>query len=293
MLEFRRCLSYIPLIFALFAPWQVQAQATDTTDYFPLEVGNTWRYFQVLNPPGAPPDTLWRGTYTITGEISINDTLYYVSEYPFSLADTLRTDEQGRTWARVHGQDVLLFDFGLNEGETYHFQTPREPGLKYQVSIEREEYAETHAGTFENIVTLIFDDPLVVDEGHVFSLAPGVGIIRAYDGMGEFVALYSATVGGQVITKTERTGPSSISTTPAFASPNPFSTSTTLTVPFSGSQKPEIKIYNLLGRLVATLRDGVCSGDRCEYEWNGSQLPAGVYLVRFDQIKTIKVILSR
>ncbi len=105
------------ILLTLLLPFRVQAQLSDTS-FFPLGVGNTWTYFQVLHPPNAPPDTLWRGIYSVAETILIQDTFYYVAGYPFSLADTLRADDQERIWARLHGKETLEFDIALAEGET-------------------------------------------------------------------------------------------------------------------------------------------------------------------------------
>ena len=136
------------LLLLLAEPSGTLAQTAGTADYFPLAVGNTWTYFTVLHPPSTPPDTLWKGTYSVTETISIGDTLYYVSTYPFALADTLRMDGAGRIWARVQEKDVLLFDFTRVEEEVYHFTTPRVPGVTFEVTIAQSQTVDVgvHAG---------------------------------------------------------------------------------------------------------------------------------------------------
>lgn len=288
---------HVLTLLLLLVPLHIQAQTANTTSYFPLERGNSWTYFLVLEPPNAPPDTLWGGTYSIDETISINDTLYYVAGYPFSLADTLRADGEGRMWARVQGNDTLLFDFTLAEGETYRFQTPYRPNVTYQVSLERGGTTVVGAGRFEDVVTVRFDDPQWLDEERSFTFAPGVGIVQANGELGDYEELYSAEVGGQVITAIEEDVASSLEALQAFAFPNPFSISTTIIVPFTaGSPRVKAIVYDALGRNVATLRDGECDMHRCKFAWDGSRLPNGAYYVKVEQgrqTQMIKLILSR
>lgn len=166
-------------------------QSADTSSYFPLEIGNAWSYITVLDPPNQPPDTLDGGTYAVSESFAINDTLYYHAAYPFSIADTLREDEDGRVWARDGGKDVLLFDFTLADGEAYRFSPSRSPNIEYVVTMSRGNTVEVSAGTYGDVATLDFDDPDVVDEGRGYSFARGTGIVQAYGGGGEYVELHS------------------------------------------------------------------------------------------------------
>jgi Secretion system C-terminal sorting domain len=273
----------------ILTPFCVLAQRTDTT-YFPLGVGNTWTYFQVLDPPNAPPDTLWIGTYSIVETISIQDTLYHVASYPFSLADTLRADGQERIWARIHGKETLLFDFALAEGETYSFQSPSLPGINFQVSVERGGPTEVGAGRFANILTLHFDDPQALDEEHSFTFAPGVGIVYAYGSLGDYEELYSAEVGGQVITAIDEEIARWQESPLALAYPNPFSRSITISVPLNGLARVKAVVYDVLGRVVATLQDRECASSKCEFVWDASRLPGGAYYVRIAQGRHVQTI---
>lgn len=292
------CWRYTLLLSLLGVSSNVIAQTTDTTDYLPLNVGNTWTYFQVLYPPNMPPDTLWKGTYSVTETVSINDTLYFVFDQAiaFAEADTLRTNEAGRIWARIQGQDVLLFDFSLSEGEMYRFQTPDLLDIHFQVTVERDQTIDVGAGHFVEGITLRFDDPQWIDEERSFTFAPGVGIVRMYGGLGDYEELFWAEVGGQIITATEATDPLSGQTLQALAYPNPFRSSTTLVVSFTGSIRPTVGVHDVLGRKVGVLQAEACTLSRCRFSWDGFHLGSGVYYVRIDQggqVETIPLILRR
>lgn len=244
------------------------AAQDDAETYFPLDEGNSWTYFQWLEPPGGPIDTLYNGPFTISGSVSINDTLYTVAPHLHGFSDTLRADAAGRIWARINDRDSLLFDFTLETGETYMFGDS-------EATVRKNGEVEIHSGTFVDAVTIQFDIPEAVDDEHSFTFAPGVGIIYATDGMGDYYELYSAVVAGEAI-------PSGIDRTPyapdfvAYAYPNPFQRETTLVV---SSADSDVEIFDILGRRIDTLIADYCS-DRCRIAWDAGAVSSGVYFAR-------------
>lgn len=258
------------------------AQSPEPTTYFPLEVGNTWTYFQVLDPPGAPPDTLWRGPYTTAEALTVNDTLYFRSGYPFAPGDTLRDDGSGKIWARIQGKDVLLFDFTLEDGAMYPFHHPGQPDINTQVTVTRDFTVEVGAGRFEDCIGLSFDDPNVMDDGMSFAFAPDVGIVYAYGNGGDYEELYSAEVSGEVITTVENDDAPPSTTLSVSAYPNPFASLTTITFPIRNATGVEASVYDLLGRRVADLGSGRCDARHCAFEWNGTGQSSGLYVVRME-----------
>ena len=287
---------YFSVLLLLLCFSKAWAQQVDSSRFFPLDVGNAWTYFKVLDPPYAPPDTIWRGTFTVSETMAINDTLYYLAAYPFALADTLRADEQGRIWARVRARDVLLFDFSLAEGGSYTFAPSHAPEHTFEVTIKRNLTVDVGAGRFEDCVELRFDVPNTVDEQHTFAFALGVGIVYAYGTLGDYAALYSAEVNGQMITTIEREALLPLAPSAAFAYPNPFSTSVTIVLPLSQRFWTRVSVYDVLGRKVATLLDGHCGSGPCALTWNASGLPRGAYYARIEQggqVQTITLLLGR
>ncbi|KAA3610560.1 MAG: T9SS C-terminal target domain-containing protein [Calditrichaeota bacterium] len=64
--------------------------------------------------------------------------------------------------------------------------------------------------------------------------------------------------------------------------PNPFNPSTTLAFTLEKSQRVSLKIYDLKGRLVKTLMDGILDSGGHQYRWNaqnqsGQRVSSGVY----------------
>lgn len=62
--------------------------------------------------------------------------------------------------------------------------------------------------------------------------------------------------------------------------PNPFNPSTTITYIVASRTSVSLKVYNVLGGVVATLADGMKEAGSYEVNWDATGLPAGVYYYR-------------
>ena len=60
--------------------------------------------------------------------------------------------------------------------------------------------------------------------------------------------------------------------------PNPFNPSTTITYTLDRPGLVEMSVYNLTGRIVSTLVDGMQSAGQYEVRFDADGLPAGMYL---------------
>ncbi len=277
------------LSFFLLSVSVAHAQPVESVRYCPLEVGNSWTYFTMVDPQ-VPYDTTWYDPKVIEEAVTINDTLYYVAPHPFALADTLREDEEGRIWARVGGSDVLLFDFTLPEGEKYTFEWGENQD-PYEVSIQRGITWEKVAGRFENVVRLYFDVPGSVDEERTYTFAAGAGMLYAVGGGGDWMELHTAFVGGRTITSIEREIPVD---TDFYAYPNPFKSTATIVVVGPTSRPVRVTIYDELGRRVAVLTSPGVGGATARLNWSPVGLPAGRYYARLEQdgyTQTIGLVL--
>lgn len=78
--------------------------------------------------------------------------------------------------------------------------------------------------------------------------------------------------------------------------PNPFNPSTTIRFTLNTRQKIKLQVFDVLGRRVDVLIDGILSPGRYEKTFNGKNLASGVYFYRLDAggyVKTKKMILLR
>ena len=62
--------------------------------------------------------------------------------------------------------------------------------------------------------------------------------------------------------------------------PNPFATSTTITYSLADAGFAQVKVYDVLGREVAVLAEGMHAAGLHEVVWDGSDLPAGLYVMK-------------
>lgn len=78
--------------------------------------------------------------------------------------------------------------------------------------------------------------------------------------------------------------------------PNPFNSSTKITYTLPASAFTTLKIYNIIGEEIATLREEQQHAGRYEFIWNSDGLPSGLYFVRLKSghfIQTRKLLLIR
>jgi hypothetical protein len=78
--------------------------------------------------------------------------------------------------------------------------------------------------------------------------------------------------------------------------PNPFNSSTTIHYAIPTTSYITLKIFNLLGKEIATLVNGKQSAGKYEVQWNSVDLPSGVYVYRLeagDFVATKKLILMK
>jgi serine protease AprX len=64
------------------------------------------------------------------------------------------------------------------------------------------------------------------------------------------------------------------------AFPNPFSVATTIEYVLDRPATVTLRVYDVLGRTVATLADGSWGPGRHSVGWSRGELPAGVYVLR-------------
>jgi hypothetical protein len=80
------------------------------------------------------------------------------------------------------------------------------------------------------------------------------------------------------------------------AYPNPFNPSTSLTYEISAAGRVTLKVFDMLGREVATLVDAMEQAGTQRVTFDGAGVATGVYVVRFqagDIVETAKVLLIR
>lgn len=278
------------MLFLLVAVPAVRAQDDTAIDYLPLAVDNAWTFYSLVESPTGSIDTTVYDPYVITEEIVVADTVYYRYPLFFADTDTVRTDADGRIYGRVRDQDVLLFDVALPDSATYTYASPAYSDT-FVVTVRRDQTIDVHGGRFLHALTFSFDIPQAVDDTRRFAFAPGVGLLQAVGGMGEFVSLYEAVVEGSVVTSmATNPQPESVALE---AYPNPTRAHTIFRFVPSHPGRVRLAIYDLLGREVALLVDTCVGIGPQRVVWSADGLPAGTYFVRFSaagQTQTVPLV---
>ena len=122
-----------------------------------------------------------------------------------------------------------------------------------------------------------FQDSTVVPSGAVAAQ------LRIYDGNGFFVGILDTASAAQLIAAVSPAvslKPTNFYLSPSY--PNPFNGGTVLTVHISSSARGSLKIYDVLGRLVATLVEGELTAGVHHFVWNPERAASGIYIARFE-----------
>ena len=78
--------------------------------------------------------------------------------------------------------------------------------------------------------------------------------------------------------------------------PNPFNPSTEIEFSLPYDTNISLSVYDLSGREVGVIFEGFQTSGVHSYQWNASQLPSGVYYVKFqfdNQVQSMKAVLMK
>ena len=143
------------------------------------------------------------------------------------------------------------------------------------------------------------DDPFTPGFDNGFDFGTGYGLINAYRALCRIVPCPSM-IADEGEGSPEVEGLETQSELPtAFALdqnyPNPFNPRTLIEFALPETREVELAVFDVMGRRVATLVDGVLSAGYHEVAWNAEHLPTGVYLYRitagdFMQVKQMMLV---
>jgi hypothetical protein len=283
--------------FPQFTP--VTAQGLDTTSYFPLNLGDTYHYYQSLPcPPSLSQPTFSVGFIVIKDTITIGGRRYYYVPGLYYGDDTVGVDSKGDLMYHYRGVDGIFYKFNASVGDTWQVALPFVNGVPdtFVVTMQsRNDTVRVHAGTFTNCLRIFFDHPGSIDGEFWHWLAPGVGLV--FHCVQEPRELYEATVGGVHYpgtngVHTDLCPANSFALNNSF--PNPFNPATTIQYSLPSTQYVSLKIYDVLGRELTTLFGGTRQPGTYTVRWDAGGFSSGVYFYRLkagNYVETKKMIL--
>jgi alpha-D-xyloside xylohydrolase len=189
---------------------------------------------------------------------------------------------------RVYRGADARFVLYEDEGDTYNYEGGQYSLIPFTYNEASKRLTiGSRQGTYTNMPQTRTFDIVWVDEGH----GTGIGVPTKYD----TVIHYDGSEVG-VLT--------SVPTSPAVPGrtdlqqnyPNPFNPSTAISFSIQRAGHVSLKIFDLLGREVATIHDGRKNPGSYTVVWNATNFSAGVYFCRLQAgefIKTRKLLLLR
>ena len=254
-------------------PFSIFSQ--NKNDLFPNSIGNYWQYEYGL------PDFGMADYKSITDTTSLNGKTYFILETKKGTTVSeqfLRKDNDGNIWQyhEKENKELLWFNFLIPDSSFYYYR-PSADADSFKVQVSHNINIETFAGRFENCVEFFFDIPGSFDEEQWFVFAPDVGIVKEqHASVTKFLS--SAKINGKITSQIKQ----NTVYTPDFILeqnfPNPFNPTTQIPFSLEKSSSITLKIFDILGKEVATLAEGRYNSGPHMIRWEPADLANGVYI---------------
>lgn len=262
-------------------------------DYFPLEIGNRWDYFYYGCCHGGSTieDTI---SVEVVGDTILSGKEYFVLSYPFFLIvdKFLRVENDSLYCFDFEDSvDCLIYAFNPPVGATYY-------SCKYDSAFFIVELYESYFGYPD---TQQVHAPYFVPLISYFSKRFGLSYADFYGGLCEYQTplsgcIISGITYGQLLVSVEDQKLKLPSFKLEQNYPNPFNPVTSIQYIVGSQQLITLKVYDILGREVATLVNEEKPAGEYEVEFDGSNLPSGIYFYQLNAgnyIETKKMILMK
>jgi hypothetical protein len=292
------------------------AQPYAPIDYFPLVVGNHWRYY-TINDIQLPQNERWTFSdivgdtvFGVPGEIRSFESQR--SECMFGSTDTsvirggfLSPSANGDMLltAVVQGGDSLIvYDppqvwlrNPIVVGDTLSISTPQEGFSAMLVIISFTDTLDLPCGQFTDVLVVgeyVFFNGQPNRATLIKYIAPTIVNDTLYAGVGREDFTFwetnppSIRVGFSYLVDARVEVPSQLDRTTSVAKdfylsqnyPNPFNATTTITFNVARAAPTTLEIFNLLGEHVATVVNGNLGAGRYRVSFNGGSLASGMYI---------------
>ncbi len=278
----------------------VDVRAQDSTSYFPLHVGDFWRY--------KGDETVW-SKRIVTDSIPIGASRCFVNQWspdfagsPFEPSlDTLGILENGNIELYRDSQTNPLYMFTSSVGDTWAYPAFWSDTLFFITRFEaKPDSFAIHdgpmKGVYRGVIVMYRDIPGLQDVWCYDYLAPGLGLIYREWSL-DRRTLYGAVINGKLYGDTTTTdvtitGARVPKTFRLFQNyPNPFNPTTTIQYQLSARSHVDLSVYDVIGRKVRALDSGFKNPGTYEAKFEGGDLPSGIYFYRL--VTGAKVLVGK
>lgn len=178
----------------------ITPEISGNSSYLPLEIGNSWDFQPLTNPPGALIHC------EVTGLASINSHQYYLLVTSSTYSD--RTYKDSAYYRIDNNGFVYIYDKNQPNLEANRFRLNAQNGDTWTYPVDNNSVATIKTTVGPLVVgsteiakckSYYFDVVNWADEEYTITLAPGIGFVKEYSnawGMGQI--LKSAKIHGQV-----------------------------------------------------------------------------------------------
>jgi hypothetical protein len=286
-----KLISFIFLIIFLFAYPFVWSQSQSDSFYLPLAIGNQWIYESENN--------YFADTLTVVDTQSVDGKLYYaIQQDSYDLYLWFR-EENNKVYIvdtvtiepfLLKAEEYLIYNFSSDTDDSREVPLTN-PNLvcSYagEVTLEsKNDTINTIMGDFYNCYR--FSRKVLCMDAGIFEewFTPGIGRVAYYEmsffGINRYYLVYTNV-------NTDVADKSNLNTLNDYKLwqnyPNPFNPTTKImysitAVRTSFAKSIQLKVFDILGNEIATLVNEEKSPSNYEVEFDGSNLPSGVYFYR-------------
>ena len=261
----------------LFIPFVLSYSQSVADDFFyPInQIGNQWEYTYKIG------ETDYNLSEKVTDTVRINGNLYYKLECDWFSLNFLLREENNKVfrYTEYDSTETLLFDFNGNVGDEWKIPPTADCFWGEQITmVSKTDSVVTPGGTYYNCICFSHI-PECEDAGTFNSwYAKGIGKVR-YDevyiwgGVSNLLDNYTVLTGIYENFNEIKNIDFHLSQN----YPNPFNPTTVISYQLPVISKVQLKVYDVLGREVATLVDEEKPAGSYEVEFNGEGLTSGVY----------------
>jgi hypothetical protein len=284
--------------------------ATDSlVDVFPLRIGNQWTYnydYEYRDDPGRSPEYQWSDTGTVNLQIinnivTVDSTRWFVQETG-SHWTRYNTQPWGGPSIQIDTFEIIEFNNGYHRmyrtGDLSEIGTSVLPFLPNLIDTARiNRYALVDTGGFKTLYST--ESPIGKLFYFAFKQNIGLTFITMNDGC-MCIPYYwtNHSLRSSVITGITNFHEDLLSRSYCLNQnyPNPFNPSTTISFNLRSRSFVSLKVFDLIGREVATIVSEEMQAGSYSRQWNAFDLPSGVYFYRLQAglfAETKKLILLK